>query len=164
MVGPAVTEPLTFRLNGCGARGAVSRALGLAVFLAGAGPNVVVGLDIGVERVATVAVDLARRAGAGTRKHADRAEHAKVDRTTFNAARICCVHGTIKRKGSDIPEQPHRASRLLYVPDVIKPLMLEQLQQITGAQPHTLIERPGSILLAQQLDDGLIQPPQGRHT
>lgn len=46
----------------------------------------------------------------------------KIDQTTFNAARICTLYGTVKRKGGDIPEQPHRMSRLVYVPELIQPL------------------------------------------
>ena len=48
-------------------------------------------------------------------------ELAKVDKTTFNAARITTCYGTVKRKGADIPEQPHRRSKLVRVPDKVKP-------------------------------------------
>ena len=48
-------------------------------------------------------------------------DDAKIDCTTFNAARICTLYGTIKRKGSDIPEQPHRPSKLVHAPDPLQP-------------------------------------------
>jgi len=47
---------------------------------------------------------------------------AKVDTTTGNAARICTLYGTVKRKGSDIPEQPHRLSKIVHVPDPLRPV------------------------------------------
>lgn len=40
-----------------------------------------------------------------------------VDRTVFNAGRICKVYGTIARKGDNLPDRPHRRSRLLEIPD-----------------------------------------------
>ena len=59
----------------------------------------------------------------------------KVDQTTSNAARICTLYGTVKRKGSDTPEQPHRLSKLLHVPDPLIPATLEQLLVIVGPYP-----------------------------
>lgn len=35
-------------------------------------------------------------------------EHAKIDRSTFNAARLMPAPGTWKRKGRNAPERPHR--------------------------------------------------------
>jgi hypothetical protein len=40
----------------------------------------------------------------------------KIDQTVYNPARICKVPGTWARKGDDIPERPHRQSRLVEVP------------------------------------------------
>ena len=45
---------------------------------------------------------------------------AKVDTSTFNAARICKLYGTWAKKGADTPERPHRLARLLEVPDEVK--------------------------------------------
>jgi hypothetical protein len=39
-----------------------------------------------------------------------------VDRTVFNAARIVKLYGTLACKGDNLPERPHRRSRLLEVP------------------------------------------------
>ena len=60
---------------------------------------------------------------------------AKVDTTTFNAARICTLYGTVKRKGSDIPEQPHRLSKLVYVPDPLQPVDWQQLASLVDPYP-----------------------------
>ena len=56
-------------------------------------------------------------------------KQAQVDKATFNAARICTLYGTIKRKGSDLPEQPHRPSKLVLVPD---PLQAADWQTMAG--------------------------------
>lgn len=40
-------------------------------------------------------------------------EVVEVDQTTFNASRICTLYGTMKCKGDDMPERPHRRARLL---------------------------------------------------
>jgi hypothetical protein len=39
-----------------------------------------------------------------------------IDRTVYNAARICKLYGTMARKGDSTPERPHRRSRILEVP------------------------------------------------
>ncbi len=40
-----------------------------------------------------------------------------VDQMVFNAARITKVYGTMVCKGDNLPNRPHRRSRLLEVPD-----------------------------------------------
>lgn len=47
-------------------------------------------------------------------------ESVEIDRTVFNAARICRLYGTVARKGDSIPDRPHRLSELLFVPDYLK--------------------------------------------
>lgn len=42
----------------------------------------------------------------------------EVDRAVFNAARICKLYGTTSRKGDDVPDRPHRPSRVLHLPGV----------------------------------------------
>jgi len=60
---------------------------------------------------------------------------AKVDQTTFNAARICTLYGTIKRKGSDIPEQPHRQSKLVFVPEQLQPADWQKMAGLVEPYP-----------------------------
>jgi len=43
-------------------------------------------------------------------------DRVEVDTTTFNPARITKFYGTAARKGDNIPERPHRRSRILSVP------------------------------------------------
>lgn len=53
---------------------------------------------------------------------------AQVDLTTFNAARIARLLGTMNRKGHPTPALPHRRSRLLAVPDRVEPVPVELLR------------------------------------
>ena len=57
-------------------------------------------------------------------------EKVKVDRANFNAARICKLYGTVSCKGDDTEKRPHRRSRIIKAPDVIKQVRLEQLQEL----------------------------------
>lgn len=40
-------------------------------------------------------------------------DYVDIDKTNFNPARICKLYGTMARKGSNTPENPHRRSHLL---------------------------------------------------
>ena len=62
-------------------------------------------------------------------------DQAKVDSTTHNAARICALYGTVKRKGSDIPEQPHRLSKLVHIPDPLQPVDWQRLSALVDQYP-----------------------------
>jgi hypothetical protein len=55
----------------------------------------------------------------------------KVDRTTFNPARICKLYGTPSRKGDSSDDRPHRLAQLLDVPDGLERVARVQLEQIT---------------------------------
>ena len=59
----------------------------------------------------------------------------KVDCTTFNAARIWKIYGTMARKGSDTPDRPHRLSKLLEVPDSQETITKEQLEALAAILP-----------------------------
>ena len=56
----------------------------------------------------------------------------KVDRTTYNASRISKLYGTPVRKGSSMPDRPHRLSRILEAPDKLKVVSREQLEEIAA--------------------------------
>jgi hypothetical protein len=45
-----------------------------------------------------------------------------VDQTVFNAGRITKAYGTMVCKGDNLPERPHRRSRLLEIPDDLRVL------------------------------------------
>lgn len=59
----------------------------------------------------------------------------EVDLTTYNAARIIKVYGTLAAKGDCIPERPHRLARLLDVPDVLVPVTLPSLEALARCAP-----------------------------
>ncbi len=89
---------------------------------------------------------------------------AKVDRTTFNASRICTLWGSVKRKGDHVPgERPHRQSRLLHVPADLQPVDWQQLlgllpsDQQHSAQPQIAISQAGAINIDELLGQRQIE-------
>ncbi|WP_251494862.1 hypothetical protein [Otoolea muris] len=59
-------------------------------------------------------------------------EQVKVDTTTYNAARITKLYGTVSCKGDSTEERPHRRSKILYAPKKRVPAAIELLQQIAA--------------------------------
>ncbi|SHI41382.1 bifunctional DNA primase/polymerase [Parasporobacterium paucivorans] len=59
----------------------------------------------------------------------------EVDKTTYNASRICKLYGTIACKGKDTEERPHRMARILDCPEAIETIMKDQLQAIASLYP-----------------------------
>ena len=56
----------------------------------------------------------------------------KVDRSTFNAARIFKVYGTMARKGSNMPERPHRRASVIQAPEKLMPVPIELLRNLVA--------------------------------
>jgi AAA domain-containing protein len=75
-------------------------------------------------------------------------ERVVVDTSVFNAARIWRLYGTMNRKGDDIPNRPHRLTRLLTVPERITPVPRELLEALarSARQPEEprLVGRAGN--------------------
>ena len=63
-------------------------------------------------------------------------EVVKVDTSTFNAARIWKLYGTVARKGSDVPNRPHRMARLLEVPKTLEVVTKKQLEALAATLPE----------------------------
>ncbi|NPV61327.1 MAG: hypothetical protein HPY61_01630 [Methanotrichaceae archaeon] len=59
-------------------------------------------------------------------------EKVKVDTTTFNAARIWKIYGTMARKGSSTHDRPHRLAKLLEVPEILETVSRETLEELAG--------------------------------
>ena len=61
----------------------------------------------------------------------------KVDTTTYNAARIWKIYGTMARKGSDVPDRPHRLSQILEAPEPeeLATVSREQLEALAALRP-----------------------------
>jgi len=59
----------------------------------------------------------------------------EIDKTTFNAARIWKLYGTVARKGDNTPERPHRRARILEVPETVKLVRIEDLAGLAAQAP-----------------------------
>jgi hypothetical protein len=90
-------------------------------------------------------------------------EPAQIDKSVFNAARICRLFGTMNRKGEDVPERPHRCSELFETKEEIKVVTHEQLEAVAclapapaernGSQHPDYLGRPGRLDVARWLTD-----------
>src|SRR5215216_720752 len=67
-------------------------------------------------------------------KFSDDAE--KVDTTTKNAARITKFYGTTAKKGDDLPQRPHRPSKILKAPEPLETVSREQLARMAAMKPE----------------------------
>jgi hypothetical protein len=59
----------------------------------------------------------------------------EVDKTTYNAARICKIYGTIACKGDHTDDRPHRVARIIIEPSIREVVTKEQLQLIVSLLP-----------------------------
>jgi len=64
-------------------------------------------------------------------------DKVKVDGTTYNAARIWKIYGTMARKGSDTPDRPHRLAKILDAPGPVElaTVSREQLEALAAILP-----------------------------
>ena len=71
-------------------------------------------------------------------------EDAKIDRVNFNPARIFKVYGTVARKGEATEDRPHRAARLMSIPDTtLVSASRELLETIAAAAPPAPEKKKG---------------------
>src|SRR5215212_2467124 len=63
-------------------------------------------------------------------------EAVKVDTTTKNAARITKAYGTTAKKGDNLPQRPHRSSKILKVPHESAPVSRDLLQKASDSKPE----------------------------
>lgn len=69
-------------------------------------------------------------------------EQIKIDRSVFNASRIWKLYGTVGRKGEDMPDRPHRISRVIHVPAVLNILDRETIAaSIAKPEPASAPQR-----------------------
>jgi len=74
-----------------------------------------------------------------------------IDTTVYNASRIAALVGTVKRKGDNLPERPHRRSCIVTVPHDIS-VVSEELLRAVAAQAvkyNTPAYSPGSSGIGQ---------------
>lgn len=62
-----------------------------------------------------------------------------VDISVYNASRVCKLYGTVARKGRNTKSQPHRMSKILYVPPTIEPV------------PRTYIEKVADSVIEERI-------------
>lgn len=58
----------------------------------------------------------------------------KIDTTNSNPSRICKLHGTLAQKGRSTKDRPHRMSRILSTPAVVRITTRESLLALAGEQ------------------------------
>ena len=63
-------------------------------------------------------------------------EICEIDKSVFNAARITKLYGTTARKGNSSEQRPHRESKVLRAPSVIKETPLVLLQKVALLLPQ----------------------------
>ena len=68
---------------------------------------------------------------------------ATVDKATHDAPRISKLPGTTAKKGPNLPDRPHRVSRIVFVPDSLDIVSVEQLRELAGP---IAAERPPRIM------------------
>lgn len=56
----------------------------------------------------------------------------RVDQTLYNASRIVKLYGTLAAKGDNVPDRPHRLSRILDVPATIEIVTRELLEELAA--------------------------------
>lgn len=62
-------------------------------------------------------------------------DKVEVDTVNFNAARICKLYGTVAKKGYNSNERPHRMSKIVKIPDVIKNVERQYIEKIANMYP-----------------------------
>ena len=72
-------------------------------------------------------------------------EHAYIDTKVHNASRISKLPGTWVRKGVSTADRPWRMARLLWVPDQIEIVSLQQIEAIAGTSPDEKTEGDAEI-------------------
>jgi hypothetical protein len=79
-------------------------------------------------------------------------EAVHVDKAVFNASRIIKLYGTIAAKGDNIPERPHRLSRILDAPARLEPVPRALLEELAATLKEPDPPRPGASASKGQFD------------
>jgi replicative DNA helicase len=88
-------------------------------------------------------------------------DKVKIDTSVANPARICRLYGTRACKGADMPDRPHRMSRIVDAPETPQVVPTRLLEELAASAPETKrVENPsGGGLKSFDLDGFL-----ARHT
>ena len=63
-------------------------------------------------------------------------ESIDIDVKVGNPARICKLYGTMAKKGTNIPERPHRMARIVKTPTELKPNNIEYFKKVAELFPE----------------------------
>lgn len=63
-------------------------------------------------------------------------ESIDIDVKVGNPSRICKLYGTMAKKGTNIPERPHRMARIVKTPEEIKPNNIEYFKKVADLFPE----------------------------
>jgi hypothetical protein len=69
----------------------------------------------------------------------------RVDQSLFNASRIIKLFGSIAKKGDNVPDRPHRLSRIIDAPSIIQPVPQELLEKLAATLKEPDPPRPGPL-------------------
>jgi len=58
-----------------------------------------------------------------------------IDTSVFNPSRVCCLYGTLKQKGTNTTDRPHRMTRIFYVPPDLRTTDKAYLIKIAEEMP-----------------------------
>ncbi len=64
----------------------------------------------------------------------------EIDEKVFNAGRICKLYGTTAKKGANLDNRPWREAMIVYVPDEIKTVTIEQIKSVAGLLPKESVQ------------------------
>ena len=106
--------------------------------LSGNGYHLLYRINIGNDQEGRALVERCLKALAMLYSNGD----VKVDTTNYNPARICKLPGTLAQKGSNVPERPHRMSRLMTVPESIEAVPLSLLRDMAAELPEAVPDPP----------------------
>lgn len=59
-------------------------------------------------------------------------DEIKIDKVNFNESRVCKLYGTLAQKGSNTEDRPHRMSRIVKIPEKIKPVDIAYIKKIAN--------------------------------
>jgi hypothetical protein len=76
----------------------------------------------------------------------------QVDQSLSNAARIVKIFGSIARKGDNVPDRPHRLSRIIDAPSIIQPVPQRLLEEFAATLKDPDPPRPGPSAARGQFD------------
>jgi ABC-type oligopeptide transport system ATPase subunit len=85
--------------------------------------------------------------------HRFNSEHVRIDTSVYNAARIVGLVGTLKVKGENMPERPHRRSELLSVPEEVLVVAEAQLAHLISATEEPSRNRSAGKISGRPLAD-----------